>query len=101
MDGIGEIFRVSLMLVFILSPHGSYTKTRVPGSFNTLYRLESSRVTLKEPVVVEFEAENQTDSPVQFDVGFNRVSNFLVTFDGPYGMNGRLLQIGGSGFGRS
>jgi hypothetical protein len=76
-------------------------KTGGPGSLIVSYKTTTPKVTLKEPVIIEFEAKNQTDSPVKLDVGFNRVGNFLVSFDGPGAANGRLLQIGASGLGRS
>jgi hypothetical protein len=56
-------------------------------------------VSLHEPVFVKFQVNNHRDTPIELDLGKDRKTNFLITFQGPNGQRGDNLRLSWDGIG--
>jgi hypothetical protein len=67
---------------------------------NVTYTLASSSIGLHEPVFAEFAVQNPLTSPIHFDLGLNRRSNFEVAITQPNGVT-VIRRLSSEGFGSS
>lgn len=64
------------------------------------FALANPDLGLHEPVVVQFEVQNQSAEPLSLDLGLNRVANFVVSVTDPHGVI-TTTQLSSEGFGGS
>jgi hypothetical protein len=90
-----------ISLLFAIGFCAIQTSAATGGEVIVSYSLVSPKTALHEPVILQFEAKNATDQPIQLDLGKDHNENFIVSFSGPGGAKGQSLRLRRPGFAAS